>query len=69
MTSILFPQGTRVQVFKHGLGTVEVERDLATDPYTKQKTATGRVGVVLDDHKLLAKPAFFWPGELTKVQP
>lgn len=56
-----YPVGSRVSNPHYGTGEV-TGHDLV-DPL---KPSAHRVGVVFDTHTLAAKPAYFFPDELTK---
>lgn len=56
-----YPVGSRVAHSHYGAGTV-AGYDLV-DPL---RPGSHRVGVVFDTHTLSAKPAYFFPDELTK---
>lgn len=61
--------GDRVVTQKYGPGTIAVAMEYANGAWpdqTPKMYATGRVGIVLDNHTLHANPAYFWERELVQ---
>lgn len=60
-------EGDKVHSPIFGIGTVTIREEFENEPkfYPGEIYATGRVGVVFDNHTLWANPAYFWPSYLT----